>query len=83
MRFLLSGVATDALGNNHFKAIHDHKDVTKTVMMLTSSIKFYRHAINAHLVQHTTYAFLWEDDRDAIIKVIINPSQPKFNPYEN
>ncbi|KAI0213081.1 Dynein heavy chain 8, axonemal [Lamellibrachia satsuma] len=65
---------------SHFKTIHDHKDVTKTVMMLTTSIKFYRSAILAHLVQQTTYSFLWEDDREAIIKEFLDqdPSLSDF-----
>ena len=57
------------LVKDYYKSIADHKDVNKTVMMLSSSIKGFHAAVNLRLQQETTYNFLWEQDREEVVKV--------------
>ena len=57
------------LVKDYYKIIADHKDVNKTVMMLSSSIKGFQAAVNLRLQQETTYNFLWEQDREEVVKV--------------
>ena len=60
------------LVKDYYKSIADHKDVNKTVMMLSSSIKGFHAAVNLRLQQETTYNFLWEQDREEVVKVTWN-----------
>lgn len=51
---------------NYYKSVSDHKDVTKLVLMLTSSVNSFREQITAALKGYEKYNFLWEEDRDAV-----------------
>ncbi|KAI0211059.1 Dynein heavy chain 8, axonemal [Lamellibrachia satsuma] len=65
---------------NYYKSIADHKDVNKTVMMLSSSIRSFRGEVNQKLQHETTYNFLWEQDREEIVKEFMggNPTLSDF-----
>lgn len=51
---------------NYHKSVSDHKDVTKLVMMLTSSVNSFRDQISQALLDYEKYNFLWESDRDSV-----------------
>ena len=53
---------------NYFKSIADHKDVAKTVMMLSSAVNSFRSDIAHALQMYSKYHFLWEQDRDEVVK---------------
>ena len=57
---------------NYFKSIAEHKDVTKLVMMLSSSVNSFRESAGKALKQYSMYYFLWEEDRDEYVKVCNN-----------
>lgn len=51
---------------NYFKSVAEHKDVTKLVLMLTSSVNSFRDQINTALQGYGKFSFLWELDRDEV-----------------
>ena len=55
--------------NNYYKNIADHKDVNKLVMMLSSSVNSFRSEITLAQQQYPHFHFLWEDDREHVVKV--------------
>jgi len=58
---------------NYFKAVSEHKDVTKLTMMLTSSVSSFKDQINRALNAYTGFNFLWETDRDQVTLLCNNP----------
>ena len=51
---------------NYYKSVAEHKDVTKLVMMLTSSVNSFREQITQALKGYERFNFLWEQDRDQV-----------------
>ncbi len=54
---------------NYYKSIAEHKEISKIVMMLTSAVNSFRQDILDALHEYSEYHFLWEDDRDKVVKV--------------
>ena len=55
---------------NYYKSVADHKDVTKLVLMLTSSVNSFREQITGALKGYEKFNFLWEQDRDEVLFAI-------------
>lgn len=51
---------------NYFRSVSEHKDVTKLVMMLTSSVNSFREQITLALKDYDTFSSLWERDREEV-----------------
>lgn len=51
---------------NYHRSVSDHKDVTKLVLMLTSSVNSFKDQITSALKCYEKFNFLWEQDRDEV-----------------
>ena len=54
---------------NYYKSIVDHKDVSKVVMMLGSAVNSFREVITNAMEHYSKYSFLWEKDKDEVVRV--------------
>ena len=54
---------------NYYKSIAENKDVSKYIMMMSSSISTLKPEIVEALQRYSDYAFLWEKDRQEAVRV--------------
>ena len=54
---------------NYFKSIAEHKDILKLQMMLSNAISHTRPKIHDALKMFSHFQFLWEEDRNEVVKV--------------
>uniref|UniRef100_H2YUI8 AAA+ ATPase domain-containing protein n=1 Tax=Ciona savignyi TaxID=51511 RepID=H2YUI8_CIOSA len=65
---------------NHYKAISEHKDITKLVMMLGSAMNNIREPVAENLIQFNRFQMLWEEERESAVKEFMstNPLLTEF-----
>ncbi|XP_078482966.1 dynein axonemal heavy chain 8 [Ciona intestinalis] len=65
---------------NHYKAISEHKDITKLVMMLGSAMNNIREPVTKNLQQFNHFQMLWEEERETAVKEFMstNPLLTEF-----
>ena len=68
---------------NYYKSIAEHKDVSKIVLMLSSAVNSFRENIMNALQGYSDYQFLWEEDRDEVVKVSSQFMDYKFDKHFN
>ncbi|EDO32004.1 predicted protein [Nematostella vectensis] len=66
---------------NYYKAISEHKDVTKLLMILTSSISSTKAEVMGCLDQFSQYHFVWEGDKESVVKVFV-ASDPLLSDFK-
>ena len=66
---------------NYYKSIAEHKDVSKIVLMLSSAVNSFRENIMNALQGYSDYQFLWEEDRDEVVKVSDHYMDYKFDKH--
>ena len=54
---------------NYYKSIAENKDVSKYIMMMSSSISTLKPEVMEALQRYSDYAFLWEKDRQEAVRV--------------
>lgn len=55
---------------NHFKSISEHKDITKLLMIITSSISSTKAEVMKCIEQFNVYQHIWEGNKENVVKVI-------------
>uniref|UniRef100_F6PHB9 AAA+ ATPase domain-containing protein n=1 Tax=Ciona intestinalis TaxID=7719 RepID=F6PHB9_CIOIN len=74
----------DKLQNHYksffYKAISEHKDITKLVMMLGSAMNNIREPVTKNLQQFNHFQMLWEEERETAVKEFMatNPLLTEF-----
>ncbi|KAK3736698.1 hypothetical protein QZH41_011488 [Actinostola sp. cb2023] len=53
---------------NHYKSVSEHKDVTKLLMIITSSISSTKAEVMKCLEQFSQYQHIWEGDKEIVVK---------------